>query len=75
MQDSGIGIAAEDFDKLFKPFERLSSAGIEMEGSGLGLLSSRRLVEAMGGKLEVHSVLGEGSTFSVEFAEANVPDQ
>ena len=63
--DTGPGIDSESLEKLFTPFERLN-AGSEVQGTGLGLALSRRLVEAMGGTLTVASKPGEGSTFTIE---------
>jgi signal transduction histidine kinase len=65
--DTGKGIDPDSIEKLFAPFERLD-AGSEVEGTGLGLALSQRLVEAMGGTLTVTSTPGEGSTFTVELA-------
>jgi signal transduction histidine kinase len=65
--DTGHGIDRESLDKLFTPFERLN-AGADVQGTGLGLALSRRLVEAMGGTLTVRSTPAEGSTFTVEMA-------
>ncbi|MBN8608939.1 MAG: response regulator, partial [Deltaproteobacteria bacterium] len=62
--DTGPGISAEVRDRLFEPFEQLdSSTSRRHGGSGLGLAISRRLVELMGGSLDLRSELGEGSTF------------
>jgi len=63
--DTGPGLDGEALAKLFTPFERLN-AGADVQGTGLGLALSRRLVEAMGGTLGAVSTPGEGSTFSVE---------
>jgi signal transduction histidine kinase/CheY-like chemotaxis protein len=68
IEDSGIGIEAGDLDRLFEPFERSGQHRRRVEGTGLGLTITRRLLEAMGGKLEVVSQLGAGSVFSFELA-------
>jgi CheY-like chemotaxis protein len=62
-------------DQLFTPFERLGAEQSEVEGTGLGLALSQRLVEAMGGTLEVESEQGVGSTFTVELPRVESPVQ
>ena len=64
--DTGRGIADDQLGKLFAPFERLDAAQAGVEGAGLGLALSHRLVEAMGGSTGVTSTLGEGSIFWVD---------
>jgi signal transduction histidine kinase len=75
--DTGPGIAAHDLEKLFVPFERLGAEKSGIEGTGLGLAFSRRLVEAMGGTLTVESPSEQGtlqgSTFTVELPRAETP--
>lgn len=66
IEDTGAGIAPEQMARLFTPFERLGAEDGKVEGSGLGLALSKRLVEAMGGALGVDSVVGKGSAFWVE---------
>ena len=75
VQDTGPGIPPEAMGQLFVPFERLGSEQTGVEGAGLGLPLSKRLAEAMGGTLEVSTVLGEGSTFWVELPVAEGPVQ
>jgi signal transduction histidine kinase/ActR/RegA family two-component response regulator len=64
--DTGNGLSPADLAKLFTPFERLGATMTRIEGTGIGLVLSRRLAEAMGGQIGVHSELGVGSTFWVE---------
>jgi PAS domain S-box-containing protein len=71
--DSGHGIAEEETDRLFLPFQRLGAGAAGVEGTGLGLALSKGLVEAMGGAIGASSVPGEGSTFWVALAEAETP--
>lgn len=65
IRDNGIGIPRDDYEKIFKMFERLS-AGPEYEGTGIGLAIVAKAVERMGGKVGVESKVGEGSTFWIE---------
>jgi signal transduction histidine kinase len=66
VSDSGHGIAAESLPRLFRPFERLESAYVGIEGTGIGLALAKKLVEAMHGEIGVDSVPGTGSTFWFE---------
>jgi PAS domain S-box-containing protein len=68
--DTGIGIPPGDVDRIFDRFYRARNAGAAAKGSGLGLAIARRMIEAQGGKLEVRSVFGEGSRFTVTFPVA-----
>ncbi len=81
--DTGSGLSPEEINHLFVPFERLTQAYGAVEGTGLGLVVSRRVAEAMGGSLGLESEVGRGSTFWVELpgvavreaaAVAPVPD-
>lgn len=65
VEDSGAGISRDDLDRIFEPFERLSAAESEIEGTGLGLALSKRLVETMHGSLQASSRMGHGSTFTI----------
>ena len=64
--DTGIGINAQQLDKIFQAFEQVSDKKRQDEGTGLGLAISKQLVELMGGKLQVYSALGQGSMFWFE---------
>jgi len=65
VEDSGLGIAAEALPGLFQPFHQVgANAGRRRGGTGLGLAISQRIVEAMGGHIEVRSQAGRGSRFS-----------
>ena len=64
VSDQGVGIPLEKQVSLFKAFERLENKERPAKGLGLGLLVSKRLVEAHGGKIWVESEKGKGSTFS-----------
>jgi len=74
VRDTGTGMSAEEVERLFTPFERLSAPSSGVSGTGLGLVVARHLVVAMGGQLEVDSRLGIGTTFTVALPEAAPPD-
>ena len=64
VEDTGVGIADEDFGKLFVEFQQLDQGASKAhEGSGLGLALTRRIVEAQGGTVGVRSAIDAGSTF------------
>lgn len=64
--DSGIGIKTEDMPKLFQPFRQINTGlARNHEGTGLGLAICRRLANLLGGEIEIESVWGKGSTFTV----------
>ena len=76
VQDTGIGIKAEDQDKLFTKFERLEMEhNSTVEGTGLGLSITRKLLDMMDGTIDVKSEYGKGSTFTVKIPQKIVSDE
>lgn len=73
--DTGPGIPPEMMDRLFLPFERLGAERTAVEGTGIGLSISKRLVELMGGEIGAESALGRGSTFWMELNSAEAPEE
>jgi CheY-like chemotaxis protein/anti-sigma regulatory factor (Ser/Thr protein kinase) len=63
VEDMGCGIASADIDKIFQPFQQVGEQQRRAEGTGLGLPITKKLVELMGGELQVKSTPGQGSTF------------
>ena len=63
VKDTGEGIAQENMERIFRPFERVRRPGSTATGTGLGLTITRLLTEIMGGDISIQSSLGEGSTF------------
>ena len=63
--DNGLGIPKEKISSLFRPFVRIHTN--EVEGAGIGLASVKKLMERLSGSIDVASVVGEGSTFSLTF--------
>ncbi|MGH2554583.1 MAG: ATP-binding protein [Actinomycetota bacterium] len=71
--DTGPGIARERIDRLFNAFDRLGAEQSDIEGTGLGLVLSRRLVEAMGGKIGLGATSERGTTFFLELRRTEAP--
>lgn len=71
--DTGPGISQEMRERLFVPFDRLGAERQGIEGTGLGLVLSRRLVQAMDGTLGVESTVGQGSNFWVDLPSVAAP--
>ena len=69
VSDTGHGIPASLLDKLFLPFNRLGAESSSIEGTGIGLVITRQLIELMGGRVGVESRLDEGTTFWVELPQ------
>jgi len=81
VEDTGVGIAPEQTEALFRPFHRLGRTRdavpgtVHEQGTGIGLVICRKLAALMGGGLEVASRPGEGSVFSLRLARASGPSQ
>jgi PAS domain S-box-containing protein len=74
VEDTGIGIAPEDTQRIFEPFVQVNPEGTARDGTGLGLTLSRMFVELLGGEITIRSQVGRGSIFAfdivVKLAEA-----
>ena len=73
IRDSGAGLYPEQLTQLFQPFNRLGQEAGGEEGTGIGLVVAKRLVELMGGAIGVESTLGTGSVFWFELASVAEP--
>ena len=73
IRDSGAGLPAEQLGQLFQPFNRLGREATAEEGTGIGLMVTKRLVELMGGTIGVDSTVGVGSVFWVELGLTTAP--
>jgi PAS domain S-box-containing protein len=73
VRDSGAGLSPEMLTQLFQPFNRLGRESSREEGTGIGLVMSKRLVELMGGTIGVASTIGSGSVFWFELNSADAP--
>jgi PAS domain S-box-containing protein len=73
--DTGPGIAPEDAERVFKPFDRLGAERSGVQGTGVGLTLSKHLVEQMGGTIELESEPDAGATFVVSLPTASPPRQ
>jgi PAS domain S-box-containing protein len=71
--DSGLGMTSEKLERLFEPFNRLGAEKSKIEGTGIGLVLSRRLVELMDGELKIASTLGRGTVATLLLQRADEP--
>jgi CheY-like chemotaxis protein len=73
IRDSGLGLRPDQQLQLFQAFNRLGQEAGGVEGTGIGLVVAKQLVELMGGTIGVHSTVGEGSVFWVELDTVSGP--
>ncbi|HSV35204.1 MAG TPA: ATP-binding protein [Ramlibacter sp.] len=73
VRDTGVGLGPEQLAQLFQPFNRLGREQTAEEGTGIGLVVTKRLMDQMGGAIGVDSALGKGSVFWVEFKTTSAP--
>ena len=73
VHDTGQGLSAAQLEQLFQPFKRLGQQSGKEEGTGIGLMVTRRLMELMDGRIGVDSAVGTGSVFWVELPVAQPP--
>lgn len=75
VEDTGIGMPADQLSEIFLPFHQIGDPHRRVEGTGLGLAISRKLVQLMGGELHVESCLGQGSVFWLDLDLPAVSEQ
>jgi PAS domain S-box-containing protein len=73
VRDTGRGLTPEKLNQLFQPFNRLGQEQQGAEGTGIGLVMCKRLIELMGGSIGVESTVGSGSVFWIELDESEAP--
>jgi signal transduction histidine kinase/ActR/RegA family two-component response regulator len=73
VRDTGAGLAPEQLAQLFQPFNRLGKEAGAEEGTGIGLVVTKRLVELMGGTIGAESTVGVGSVFWIELSLTSAP--
>ncbi len=75
IKDNGIGMTPEFMEHIFDPFVRAEEDVKEIQGTGLGMAITKSLIDAMGGTIQVDSVLGKGSCFCIELSCERCTDQ
>jgi PAS domain S-box-containing protein len=73
VRDTGVGLSPEQLAQLFQPFNRLGKEAGSEEGTGIGLVVAKRLVELMGGAIGVDSIVGVGSVFWIDLSLTIAP--
>jgi len=73
IRDTGAGLSGKQLEQLFQPFNRLGKEAGAEEGTGIGLVVAKRLVEYMGGTIGADSVVGVGSHFWIDFSLTDAP--
>ncbi len=73
VRDTGVGLTPEQVSQLFQPFNRLGKEATAEEGTGIGLVVTKRLVELMGGQIGVESTVGVGSVFWIDLTLTSAP--
>jgi signal transduction histidine kinase/ActR/RegA family two-component response regulator len=73
IRDTGLGLAPEQLTQLFQPFNRLGQEASEEEGTGIGLVVSKRLIDLMGGSIGADSEVDVGSVFWIELGLTTAP--
>lgn len=68
VNDTGMGIPADKIESIFEPFQQLAPKRIYNKGVGLGLPICKKIIDALGGKINIHSIEGKGSSFTLDFA-------
>jgi CheY-like chemotaxis protein/two-component sensor histidine kinase len=74
IRDTGVGLSPEQLAQLFQPFNRLGQEGGNTQGTGIGLVVTKRLIELMGGIIGVESTVGTGSVFWIEMISTSAPE-
>jgi signal transduction histidine kinase len=74
VRDQGLGIPAEDLPHIFEAFRRGTNV-VGINGTGIGLASTQRIVHGHGGTIDVQSTAGQGSTFTIRLPLVHAPDQ
>jgi len=74
IRDTGAGLSPEKLAQLFQPFNRLGQEAGGTEGTGIGLVVTKRLIELMGGEIGVESTIGMGSVFWIEMISTSAPE-